>query len=72
MSCDIISRYWQQQSRSHRESNTVIATKFCTWHDSRGMSKNLLRSEGQQRIYSKVSIEFELRTKSLVKRAPEP
>ena len=33
---------------SHLDSNTVIATKFCTWHDScRGMCKNLLRSNGQ-------------------------
>ena len=39
---------------SHLDSNTVITTIFCTWHDScRGMCKNLLRSDGQQRNYSK-------------------
>ena len=41
----------------HYDSNTAIATKFCTWHDSCAgvaCAKKLLRSWGQQRNYSKV------------------
>ena len=42
--------------RFHLDSNRVIAATFCTWHDScRGMCKNLLRSNGQQRHYSKAN-----------------
>ena len=41
---------------SHLDSNTMIATKFCTWHDSsacRVMCKKLLRYDGQQRNNTK-------------------
>ena len=42
---------------SHLDFNTVIATKFCTCHDSccRGMCKYLLRSDGQRRSYGKAN-----------------
>ena len=41
---------WKISFHSHLDSNTVIATKFCIWHDScRGMCNNLLPSDGQQR-----------------------
>ena len=62
---------------SHLDSSIVIATKVCTWHDSCAVvacAKNLLRSDGQQRIYSKAMFPSNLNCgkKSLVKRAPGP
>ena len=55
------SNSMENSFHSHLDSDTVIATKFCTWHDScavvslccGGMCKNLLRSDGQQRNYGK-------------------
>ena len=58
---------------SYHDCLPVIATKFCTRHDScRDMCKNLLRSDGQQRNHSRAKFpsNFQIAGKtSLVKRA---
>ena len=63
---------------SHLDSNTVIATKFCTWHDSCAVvacAKKLLRSDGQQRNYGKAKFLHRIwiaGKKTLVKWVPGP
>ena len=61
---------------SHLDSNTVIATNFCTWHDSCAVvaCAYFLPSDGQQRIYSKVKFLSNIRIAvklMFVKRTPE-
>ena len=50
-----ISNSMEISLHSHLESNRVIATKFCTWHDSYAVvaCAKICPSDGQQRNYSK-------------------